>query len=232
MGATDNPRAVIEAQRDHWAATLYSNPEMYGPAPSEAGRYAAARFLSEGLTRVLELGAGQGRDTLWLLQAGYDVSALDYAAGALKDIAAKAGQDGRSRLHTTVHDVRQGLPFRSNSFDACYSHMLFTMALSSAELLGLAKEVHRVLVPGGLCIYTVRHIGDAHYGAGRDLGDGLYENGGFVVHFFDLPLVNRLALGFQIEEVFAFEEGDLPRRLWRVTMRRSIGAIASGSANG
>ena len=98
--------------------------------------------------------------------------------------------------------------------------MLFTMALASDELAALAGEVHRVLRPGGLCIYTVRHVGDAHYGAGRDLGDNLYENGGFVVHFFDRPLVDRLAEGFELEDVTAFEEGDLPRRLWRITMRR------------
>ncbi|MEX6430980.1 SAM-dependent methyltransferase, partial [Ferrimicrobium acidiphilum] len=60
----------------------------------------------------------------------------------------------------------------------------------------------------------------AHFGAGRDLGDNLYENGGFVVHFFDRQLVDRLAEGFELEDVTTFEEGDLPRRLWRITMRR------------
>ncbi len=98
--------------------------------------------------------------------------------------------------------------------------MLFTMALSTDELAALASEVHRVLRPGGLCIYTVRHTGDAHYGAGLDLGDNLYENGGFVVHFFDRALVERLAEGFELQDVTAFEEGGLPRRLWRVSMSR------------
>ena len=99
--------------------------------------------------------------------------------------------------------------------------MLLTMALSTGELETLVAEVHRVLRPGGLCIYTVRHTGDAHYGTGRSLGDNLYENGGFVVHFFDRPLVERLATGFEIDEVTEFEEGDLPRKLWRIAMRRS-----------
>jgi SAM-dependent methyltransferase len=213
-------QALITGQRDHWEETLRANPVMYGPGPSEAGRYAAGRFAAEGLTRVLELGAGQGRDTLELLRAGLEVHALDYAAGALAGVTATAGPELAGRLTTTVHDVRLPLPFPGGSFDACYSHMLFTMALTTAELEVLAGEVHRVLRPGGLCVYTVRHTGDAHCGAGRDLGDNLYENGGFVVHFYDRPLVERLAAGFEIEEVSAFEEGDLPRRLWRVTLRR------------
>jgi hypothetical protein len=48
----------------------------------------------------------------------------------------------------------------------------------------------------------------------------MYEHGGFIVHFFSRDLVERLANGFELLEVTDFSEGDLPRRLWRVTMRR------------
>ncbi len=218
--AGTDPAALIAGQREHWEKTLDANPAMYGLEPSEPGRYAASRFAGEGLTRVIELGAGQGRDTLELLRAGLEVHGLDYAGDALGSIAAIAGPELASHLATTVHDVRQPLPFPNSSFDACYSHMLLSMALSSDELVALAGEVRRVLRPGGLCIYTVRHVGDVHYGAGIDLGDNLYENGGFVVHFFDRELVDRLADGFDLEAVTAFEEGGLPRRLWRITIRR------------
>jgi hypothetical protein len=69
-------------------------------------------------------------------------------------------------------------------------------------------------------VYTVRHTGDAHYGAGISHGDGMYENGGFIVHFFDRDLVNRLASGFTLVDLTAFEEGELPRKLWRITLQR------------
>lgn len=217
-----SPKAttLIAGQRAHWQATLAANPGMYGPEPSEPGHYAADRFRADGLTRILELGAGQGRDTLGFLARGLTVTALDYAEDGLAEIAAAGGPDHAAEFTTTVHDVRQPLPFPGASFDACYSHMLFTMALSTAELQALAAEVTRVLRPGGICVYTVRHVGDPHHGTGVDLGDNLYENGGFVVHFFDRDLVKRLAAGFELEDITAFEEGGLPRRLWRVTMRR------------
>ena len=48
----------------------------------------------------------------------------------------------------------------------------------------------------------------------------MFEHGGFIVHFFDRPLVDRLAAGFLLLELVEFEEGELPRRLWRVTLRR------------
>ena len=216
------PCELVAAQRDRWEATLGANPEMYGPGPSESGIYAASRFAGDGLRYVVELGAGQGRDTLELLRAGLDVHALDYASEALRSIVDTAGPALGRRLLTTPHDVRRPLPFTSGYFDACYAHMLFTMALTTPELEALSGEVHRVLRPGGLCVYTVRHTGDAHYDAGTSLGDNLFENGGFVVHFLDGSLVERLATGFEIEDIVAFEEGALPRRLWRVTMRRAL----------
>ena len=80
--------------------------------------------------------------------------------------------------------------------------------------------MHRALRPGGLHVYAVRHTGDAHYGAGISHGDSMFENGGFIVHFFDRALVGRLAAGFTLLDLTAFEEGGLPRCLWRATLRR------------
>jgi SAM-dependent methyltransferase len=85
------------------------------------------------------------------------------------------------------------------------------------EIHAAVGEIRRVLRPGGVLVYTVRHTGDAHYGAGTAHGDDIYEHGGFAVHFFDRDLVDALADGWTLNEVHAFEEGDLPRRLWRVT---------------
>ena len=49
----------------------------------------------------------------------------------------------------------------------------------------------------------------------------MLENGGFVVHFFSDALVRELSDGFELVEVEPFNEGELPRQLWRVTMRKT-----------
>ena len=48
----------------------------------------------------------------------------------------------------------------------------------------------------------------------------MYESNGFAVHFFSRDLVERLARGFDLLDVTEFEEGELPRRLYRVTQRK------------
>ena len=218
----DRPeKTVLDAQEQRWQATFVHKPEMFGGDPSGPAAWAAERFKGEGKRRLLELGCGQGRDTLFFGRNGLHVTATDYSQSALDAVTAKARLAGLSaRIDTQRHDVRDPLPFPDGSFEGCYSHMLYCMALTTAELERLSHEVQRVLVPGGLNIYTVRHTGDAHRGTGIHRGEEMWEVGGFIVHFFDREKVAHLASGFEIAAIDEFEEGGLPRKLFRVTLRK------------
>jgi SAM-dependent methyltransferase len=195
---------------------------MFGAEPSVPARKALELFQSEGVRNVVELGGGQGRDTIFFAARGLRVIVLDYAETGVAEIARKAAALGLSEAIAVLrHDVRNPLPFADAAFDACYSHMLFCMALTTAELEHLSREVWRVLKPGGINIYTVRHIGDPQYGTGINRGDDTFESsGGFAVHFFSREKVAQLAQGFDILSIEEFEEGALPRKLFRVTVRK------------
>jgi SAM-dependent methyltransferase len=216
----DDPAAIRAGQQHHWGEVLAANPDMFGLEPSDAAIHAAEQFAMRGVTHVLELGAGQGRDTMFLGAQGFELVALDYVDDAVATINAKAVSSGLANVTAVRHDVREPLPFADASFDASYSHMLFCMALTTPEIMRLGDEIRRVLRPGGTVIYTVRHTGDAHCGTGVSHGDDMFEQGGFIVHFFNEELVQKLAEGFELIEVTSFTEGDLPRRLWRVAMRK------------
>lgn len=99
--------------------------------------------------------------------------------------------------------------------------MLYCMALTTVEWEALAAEIRRVLKSGGLNLYTARNTQDADYAAGIPRGEDLRElDGGFIVHFFSREKVERLAAGYKLASVEAFEEGGLPKRLWLVTQRK------------
>ena len=217
-------------QRRHWSGVLAGRADRYGLEPSAPARWAAGLFQGHRVRDMLELGAGQGRDSVHFARLGLHVHAVDFAESGAEAIRAK-GRDAElpGSLEAAVHDCCEPLPFPDESFDACYSHMLFCMALTTPQLEQLSAEVDRVLRPGGLHVYTARTTADPDYDAGVAHGDDMYESGGFVVHFFSRELVEHLAQGFTLLEVAEFEEGDLPRRLFRVAERRSEAEPAPGT---
>ena len=214
-------KEVLDAQSSHWENTFSKNNELFGVEASAPALHAADFFKANEKKSILELGAGQGRDTLFFACKGFFVHALDYTSIGVAEIQKKAAEQGLSQsISATRHDVREPLPFPDDSLDSCYAHMLFCMALTTAELVCLSDEIRRVLKPGGTCIYTVRHTGDPHYGTGIHRGEDMYEVDGFIVHFFSRDKVNALAKGFKVTAVSEFEEGGLPRKLFRVTLEK------------
>ena len=209
-------------QQGHWQRTYRAHPRMYGQQPSAAAVHAGEVFRAAGARRVVELGAGHGRDALYLAGEGFHVTATDFSAVALAQLDAQAqARDLTGMVETVEHDVRRALPLPDASADGVFAHMLLCMNLTTSEIRALVEEVGRILRPGGTFVYTVRHTGDAHYRAGIGHGDDVWEHGGFAVHYFPRDLVDELAEGWEAAEVHAFEEGELPRRLWRVTQRKA-----------
>lgn len=221
IDVTDFSKEQLSGQQPKWEEAFARNKEMFGQAPSAAAVRAAEWFQTRGLTRILELGAGQGRDTVFLAQSGFSVTVLDYTAEGTRCIQEKADAlHLTDRITVIQHDIREPFPLTADAFDACYSHMLYCMALSTEELRELSAHIRQVVRPGGLNMYTVRHKEDPHYGQGVHHGEDLYEVGGFIVHFFDRAKIEDLADGYKILDVHEFEEGGLPRRLYQVTLEK------------
>lgn len=215
---------AVKGQQRQWEEVFAEEPDLYGTEPSVPARKAAGLFARGEESRILELGGGQGRDSLYFAGQGFRVHVLDYAAKGLEAIRAKAEASGlAARVATACHDIRLPLPFGDNAFDGCYSHMLYCMALTTAELVDLSGEVLRVLKPGGYHVFTVRNTSDAHFGKGIHRGEDIYEMGGFAVHFFSREKVHHLSAGFDVVAVEEFTEGALPRVLFQVTLRKPPG---------
>ncbi|KUO95327.1 class I SAM-dependent methyltransferase [Ferroacidibacillus organovorans] len=213
--------SLLNEQQTHWEQSFAKNSEMFGEQPSLAALRATEILKARGGKDILELGAGQGRDTLHFARNGVHVHVLEYTREGVEHIEKKAEEYGLNDMITvTQHDVREPFPLPENSLDGCYSHMLYCMALTSEELVKLNHHVHNVIRPGAYNLYTVRHKGDVHYGKGIHRGEDLYEMGGFIVHFFDRVKVENLTDGYRLVDVHEFEEGGLPRRLYQVTLEK------------
>lgn len=222
---------MIKDQKQHWDEVYSKNVEFFGEEPSVFAKQALDLFRESGVSDVLEIGHGQGRDTIFFAENSLEVVGLDYSDQSIAELNAKANARSlSSKVKIQPHDVRQRLPFPDESFDACYSHMLLCMHLSKKDIAFALREIHRVLRPGGIAAYSVRSVFDKHYahGGARYLGEQIYEVGGFVVHFFSEEMIRKLSRGFEVLKIGRLEEGSLPRDLFTVFLKKAGPIDAAG----
>ena len=214
-------KKILDQQSQYWEKNFSSKPEMFGLEPSIPAKKSLELFKKNNFTKIIELGAGLGRDTIFFAQNSIHVKALDYSLSGIKVINKKSEKLNLSNfISTKIFDVREKLPFEDNSIEACFSHMLYCMALANNDLENLNQEIHRILKPKGINIYTVRHTNDGDFKKGIHRGEDLYENDGFIVHFFSKDKVKSLLKGFENISIDEFEEGGFPRKLYFVVNKK------------
>jgi SAM-dependent methyltransferase len=100
--------------------------------------------------RVLEVGAGSGRDSVALAEAGATAILLDYSEASLevaRDVAARAGR----RVHLVRADALR-MPFRDGTFQVVFHQGLLE---HFRDPLPLLRENVRVLAAGGILLVDV-----------------------------------------------------------------------------
>ncbi len=169
--------------------------------------------------KVLELGAGHGRDTIFFASNGIEVEAIDYSLVAV-EILDKIAKEKRLSIKSRIFDVRNPLPFPDEYFDAVYSHMLLNMKFSLDELHFIFSEIRRVLKPRGLNFFSVRNHNDKSYGKGIEIDKEIYDINGFEIRFFTEKEIQDLAAQGGFELLWIKEEYEEPVTLYLVSSRK------------
>jgi SAM-dependent methyltransferase len=181
---------------------VYSNDSaFFGEEPSDFAQKCYGDFKRDDVKRLLELGCGQGRDSIFFASNGLDVYAIDSSKVAIENLNQKKERKNIS-LHLNHFEVRQTLPFDSSYFDAVYSHMFYNMRFTNEELNFLFKESSRVLKNNGLLYFSVRNDKDVLYNKGKKIGSNIYEINGFQIRFFTKEQIESfLAIYFDVKNI-------------------------------
>lgn len=118
--------------------------KKYGLTRTHSEVVAAMPYLTPG--RVLDLGCGNGRNTLYLAANGFDVTAWDKNPLSIANIKRVAEAEGLNNLHTDVRDLN------SLKFDGEYDFILSTvvmMFLEPTTIAGLIDNMQRCTQSGG-----------------------------------------------------------------------------------
>jgi len=140
---SDSERA--SSQPDFWDVRYEREDHLFGTAPNAFVQEEAHR-LPPG-SRVLELGAGEGRTLAWLAREhGHHTTAVDFSDEALATAARRAEEYDLS-LDTIQADVRNWTPERQ--WDAAVVTFLQLLPDERSRLYRLLRHIVR---PGGWII--------------------------------------------------------------------------------
>lgn len=196
-----------------WDEIYKKDTSFFGEKPSDFA-VSCYHHMKDGAKTILELGCGQGRDSLFFASKGFKVKALDYSRFAIEQLSKRAKQTGLP-IEASVYDTTKPLPFNDNEFDAVYSHMLFSMKFSREQLKFIFKEIRRILRNDGFHFFSVRNYNDKFYGKGIKIDDETYNINGFQIRFFTIQEIENLSEGFKIFEIK--EDCEEPVTLYLVT---------------
>jgi MPBQ/MSBQ methyltransferase len=187
--------------RGAWEADYAQKGRLYAGASRPLPPFPAG-------SRVLELGCGNGKTLSAMLVTGWRVTAVDFSCRAV-DLARKCVSSSLP-ADIAVADGRQ-LPFRDAVFDAVVAHhVLGHLNVPGRERA--ARELSRVMKPGGRLSFCDFSCRDFRYGRGRTTEPGTFLRGnGIATHYFTVQEVTGLLYGLSC--------GPIEEKTWTMRVR-------------
>jgi len=118
--------------------------EKYGLTRTHSDVLEAAAIIPPGKT--LDLGCGNGRNSVWLAAKGFDVTAWDKNPNSINNLQTIKAAEGLDNLEIAINDLN------TLSFDGHYDFILSTVVMMFLEpqtIPGLIANMQRCTVPGG-----------------------------------------------------------------------------------
>jgi len=111
-------------------------------------------FKKKGVKKVLDLGCGSGRHTVYIVKYGFEVYGIDIAPKGIK-MTKEWLRKKKLKANLTIGSIYKRLPYKDNFFDAVIS----TQTIHHERIQNIRKaikEIERILKPKGLIFITVR----------------------------------------------------------------------------
>lgn len=160
----DDVRAMFE--RPSWEER-YSSPDRVWSGRPNPQLVAEVEALTPGT--ALDVGCGEGADTIWLAQRGWSVTGLDFSQAGLDRAAAAATDAGVSDRTTWEQgDIRTWRPTATYDLISCHF-----MHLLDGGMGDVVPRLADALSPGGTLLVVGHHPDDLHAGVRRPSAPGI-----------------------------------------------------------
>jgi len=154
---------------------------------------------ANGAKKILDLGFGTGRHTIFLLKNGFNVYGIDISEEGYKITSDLLSKEGLT-ANLVVGDIKK-LPYEDNSFDAVISTFVLGHGLKN-DIIKSFNEIKRVLKNHGILILALLSTGDDFCGQGEELEENTFlgvpdVDHDIPHHFFTEKEIKELLPGFR-----------------------------------
>lgn len=119
---------------------------------------------------LLELGCGNGRDSLYFIRHGINVTGIDASDTAIKRLHAA---NSYGNAYFICDDFVCSSTIFVEQFDYCYSRFSLH-AINAEQESEVIKNIYRALKKGGRFFIEVRSVNDDIYGLGEKIAEDTY----------------------------------------------------------
>lgn len=121
-----------------------------GPIPGFVA-FLEERGCTPELTRILDIGCGKGRNSIWLASKGFDVVGVDFTSEAIEE-ASRRNSGRFKNLKFAVADLIDEWPYPDDYYQAIIDCNT-TICIPNPGRARALAEAYRVLRPGGYYLF-------------------------------------------------------------------------------
>lgn len=159
--------AVGSPGRERWDEEYNTHaaiPSSHRSSPSKALVAASAAIDYPRISNAIDVGCGNGRNSIYLAKRGINTVAVDFSDRAIEIARERFSRSKSSGSIDIVQgDVSRGLPFKASSADLVVDSYTSCHFLDDNKLTEYFSEVERVLRSDGQFYWSALSLDDQYY---------------------------------------------------------------------
>ena len=170
---------------------LYSQNDYFGSGQTILANFAKEIIEKNSLKNILEVGCGQGRDSIYFAKLGYDVVAFDLSKNAIKFVEKVKKEENLKNLQLFVHDAQKIFNFQNLKFDLVYSNLALQF-FNKSQLEKIFSNISDKMGQNSFFLFSTKKAGDKYFDFGTKIGNNAFEYKGIIRFFFNKDELEKL----------------------------------------